>query len=117
MNITLTTVLVMVAIVLLGSAFWGSWAPLRREKPGENQQAQKLTIEDARMPPLIASVKFIALDGAHSLEPRDIVNVLQHWRTDDTCYATLTLRSGKELTGLLATAEIEALLAKGPTAA
>ena len=78
MNITLTTVLVMVAIVLLGSAFRGSWARLRREKPGENQQAQKLTIEDVGMPTSIASVKFIALDGAHSLEPRDIVNVLQH---------------------------------------
>ena len=56
----------------------GSWARLRREKRGENQQAQKLTIEDAGMPPSIASAKFIALDGAHSLEPRDIVNILQH---------------------------------------
>jgi hypothetical protein len=54
-------------------------------------------------------VKIIAVDGARNIDCRDIVHVLPHWSEGDTYYATLSLRSGEKITGLVTTAEIDSL--------
>ena len=44
------------------------------------------------------------------IDPGDIVRVMPHWREGEACYASLTLRSGEQVTGLVVTADIDALL-------
>ena len=44
------------------------------------------------------------------IDPGDIVHVMPHWREGEACYASLTLRSGEQVTGLVVTADIDALL-------
>ena len=62
------------------------------------------------MSPTIASpIKVITIDHTRSLDP-DIVHVMPHWREGEACYATLTSRTGEQVTGLVVTAEIDALL-------
>jgi hypothetical protein len=58
-------------------------------------------------------VRIIATDAARNIETREIANVVTHWRTDETCYATLSLQSGEEITGLVATVDVDALLSGG----
>jgi hypothetical protein len=69
------------------------------------------------MSPTIASpIKVITIDHTRSLDP-DIVHGMPHWREGEACYATLTSRSGEQVTGLVVTAEIDALLTRMARAA
>jgi hypothetical protein len=114
-DLTLHIVLIVVALVLIGSAILG-WPrtrpPRSAEKKGE-QQGQLPRSEAGRVSATTASVRIIATNAARKIETREIAHVVTHWRTDETCYATLSLQSGEEITGLVATVDVDALLSGG----
>jgi hypothetical protein len=103
--------LIVVAIVLVGSAIGGWRGNRQKREAGREQRGELLRIEGGGMSPTIPSVmKVMTLDGARSIDPGDIGHVMPHRRDGETCYATLMLRSSEKLTGLVATADIDALL-------
>jgi hypothetical protein len=55
-------------------------------------------------------MKVITIDHTRSIDPGDIVQVMPHWREGEAAYATLTVRWGEQVTGLVATVDIDALL-------
>jgi hypothetical protein len=59
---------------------------------------------------MASAMKVITIDHTRSIGPGDIAHVMPHWREGEACYASLTLRSGEQVTGLVATADIDALL-------
>jgi hypothetical protein len=102
--------LIMVALVLVGSAIWG-WRGTRRTR-GARKEPTKEEIEDIvrDIPSPSTSVfKITATDSARNINVADIANVMTHWCEGETCYATLSLRSGEKVTGLVATSGVEAL--------
>ena len=100
--------LIVVAIVLVGPAIWGWRGNRQKRGAGREQRGELLRIEGDGMSPSV--MKVMTLDGARSIDPGDIGHVMPHRRDGETCYATLMLRSSEKLTGLVATADIDALL-------
>jgi hypothetical protein len=59
---------------------------------------------------MASALKVITIDHTRSIDPGDIVHVMPHWREAEACHASLTLRSGEQVTGLVVAADIDALL-------
>jgi hypothetical protein len=59
---------------------------------------------------MASAMKVITIDHTRSIDPGDIVHLMPHWREGEACYASLTLRSGEQVTGLVDTSDIDALL-------
>ena len=92
------------------SAVWG-WRGTRRTR-GAREEPTKGQVEDivGDIPsPSTSALRITATDSARSINLADIANVMPHWCEGETCYATLSLRSGEKVTGLVATSGIEAL--------
>jgi hypothetical protein len=59
---------------------------------------------------MASAIEVITIDHTRSIDPGDIVHVMLHLREGETAYATLTLRSGEQVTGLVVAADIDAML-------